>query len=99
MAILYLMTAFIVICANYADVSWAIYAIVSNAFSPECVTGGVIAVLVLGFRRGAFSNEAGTGSSSIAHAAVKTREPISQATSPCSNHLSTRLLSAPRRRC
>ena len=78
MAILYLLTAVIVIGANYADVPWAIYAIVSNAFSPEGVTGGVIAVLVLGFRRAAFSNEAGIGSSSIAHAAVKTREPVSQ---------------------
>jgi AGCS family alanine or glycine:cation symporter len=78
MAILYLLTAVIIIGANYADVPWAIYAIVSNAFSPEGVTGGVIAVLVLGFRRAAFSNEAGIGSSSIAHAAVKTREPVSQ---------------------
>lgn len=78
MAILYLLTAFIVIGANYADIPWAVYAIISNAFSPEGVTGGVIAVLVLGFRRAAFSNEAGIGSSSIAHAAVKTREPISQ---------------------
>ena len=78
MAGLYLLTAFIVIGANYADVPWALHAIISNAFSPEGVTGGVIAVLVLGFRRAAFSNEAGIGSSSIAHAAVKTREPISQ---------------------
>lgn len=78
MAILYLLSAFIVIGANYTEVPWAIYAIVGNAFSPEGVTGGVIAVLVLGFRRAAFSNEAGIGSSSIAHAAVKTKEPISQ---------------------
>ena len=78
MAILYMLTALVVIGANYADVPWALYAIVHNAFSPEGVTGGAIAVLVLGFRRAAFSNEAGIGSSSIAHAAVKTREPVSQ---------------------
>ena len=42
MAILYLLTAVIVIGANYADVPWAIYAIVSNAFSPEGVTGGAV---------------------------------------------------------
>ena len=78
MAVLYVSTALIVIGANYADIPGALYAIVSQAFTPEGATGGFFAVLILGFRRAAFSNEAGIGSSSIAHAAVKTGEPLTQ---------------------
>ncbi|MBT6244928.1 MAG: alanine:cation symporter family protein [Gammaproteobacteria bacterium] len=78
MALLYVTTALIVIGVNYSKLPDAIASIFTNAFSPEGVTGGAIAVLVLGFRRAAFSNEAGVGSSSIAHAAVKTREPLTQ---------------------
>ncbi len=78
MALLYVTTALIVIGVNYVKLPDAIGSIFTNAFSPEGVTGGAIAVLVLGFRRAAFSNEAGVGSSSIAHAAVKTKEPLTQ---------------------
>jgi len=78
MAILYVGTALIVIAANAAKLPWAIGAIVSGAFSPEGVRGGAIAVLILGFRRAAFSNEAGIGSASIAHAAVRTKQPITE---------------------
>ena len=78
MALLYVTTALIVIGANYEKLPYAVTAIITQAFSPEGVTGGVIAVLVLGFRRAAFSNEAGIGSSSVAHAAVKTKEPLTQ---------------------
>ena len=78
MALLYVSTALVVIGANYADIPGALYAIVSQAFTPEGATGGFFAVLILSFRRAAFSNEAGIGSSSIAHAAVKTAEPLTQ---------------------
>ena len=78
MALLYVFTALIVIGANAEKLPGAVLSIVTNAFSPEGVTGGAIAVLVLGFRRAAFSNEAGIGSSSIALAAVKTKEPLTQ---------------------
>ena len=78
MALLYVGTALVVIGANFSAVPAAFGAIVSNAFSPEGVTGGLIAVLILGFRRAAFSNEAGIGSSAIAHSAVKTEEPLTQ---------------------
>ena len=78
MALLYLGTALIVIGANYADIPGALGAIVTQAFTPAGATGGFIAVLILGFRRAAFSNEAGIGSSSIAHAAVRTGEPLTQ---------------------
>ena len=78
MALLYVSTALVVIGANYAEIPGALGAIVSQAFTPEGATGGFFAVLILGFRRAAFSNEAGIGSSSIAHAAVKTGEPLTQ---------------------
>ena len=78
MAFLYVGTAIVVIAANWAKLPGAFAAIVGNAFSPEGVTGGMIAVMILGFRRAAFSNEAGIGSSAIAHAAVKTEEPLTQ---------------------
>ncbi|MBT8079416.1 MAG: alanine:cation symporter family protein, partial [Gammaproteobacteria bacterium] len=78
MALLYVGTALVVIGANFSEIPSAVSAIVSNAFSPQGVTGGLIAVLILGFRRAAFSNEAGIGSSAIAHAAVRTEEPLTQ---------------------
>lgn len=78
MAMLYLSIALVVIGANIADLPAAFGAIITNAFSPDGVKGGVIAVLILGFRRAAFSNEAGIGSSAIAHSAVKTDEPLTQ---------------------
>ncbi len=78
MALLYVTTALVVIGANISAVPAALASIVTNAFSPEGVTGGMIAVLILGFRRAAFSNEAGIGSSAIAHSAVKTDEPVTQ---------------------
>ena len=78
MALLYVSTALIVIGANFTAIPAAFGAIISNAFSPDGVTGGVVAVLILGFRRAAFSNEAGIGSSAIAHSAVRTDEPVTQ---------------------
>ncbi len=78
MALLYLATALVVIAANVEKLPWAFAAILRGAFSPEGVQGGVVAVLILGFRRAAFSNEAGIGSAAIAHAAVRTREPITE---------------------
>ncbi len=78
MVLLYLSMALVVIGANVEKLPGAFAAIVTGAFTPRGVTGGVIAVLVRGFRRAAFSNEAGIGSSSIAHSAVKTNEPLTQ---------------------
>ncbi|MFP5380566.1 MAG: alanine:cation symporter family protein, partial [Vicinamibacteria bacterium] len=56
----------------------AFAAIVSGAFTPEAGYGGVIGVLIQGFRRAAFSNEAGVGSAAIAHSASRTNEPVSE---------------------
>lgn len=78
MAALYLTTGLFVIGANIDRLPEAITRIVTEAFSPEGAIGGVLGVVVLGFRRAAFSNEAGIGSSSIAHAVVRTNEPLTQ---------------------
>ena len=53
-------------------------AIVTGAFTAEGISGGVIGVLFQGFKRAAFSNEAGVGSAAIAHSAVQTNEPASE---------------------
>jgi len=46
--------------------------------TPEGAVGGFVGVLIQGFRRGAFSNEAGVGSAAIAHSAVRTQHPASE---------------------
>ncbi|MCB0761329.1 MAG: alanine:cation symporter family protein [Flavobacteriales bacterium] len=78
MVAIYIVAALIVIIANIDQLGWAFGQIFSGAFSPEAVFGGVVGVLILGFQRAAFSNEAGIGSASIAHSAAKTDEPISE---------------------
>jgi AGCS family alanine or glycine:cation symporter len=78
MAILYLLAGLVVVGANVEQLPAAIKAIVVGAFSPEGVHGGVLGVLLQGFRRAAFSNEAGIGSAPIAHASVKTGEPLTE---------------------
>ncbi|MEZ4332646.1 MAG: amino acid carrier protein [Myxococcota bacterium] len=78
MALLYLGCALVVIGAHAERLPEAFVRIATEAFTPHGVTGGVLGVVVLGFRRAAFSNEAGLGSSSIAHSVVRTREPLTQ---------------------
>jgi AGCS family alanine or glycine:cation symporter len=78
MAAVYVGAALVVIFMNYELIPSAISTIVTKAFSPTAITGGLIGVLIQGFRRAAFSNEAGVGSAAIAHAAVKTKYPASE---------------------
>lgn len=78
MALLYIIAALIVIGANIDKVPYAFSTIFTEAFSPNGVAGGMIGVLILGFRRAAFSNEAGVGSAAIAHSVVKTKEPVTE---------------------
>ncbi len=78
MAILYLIGALIVLIWNAEKIPHAVGLIFSQAFSPEGFAGGFVGVLILGFQRAAFSNEAGIGSAAIAHAAVKTKEPVTE---------------------
>lgn len=78
MAGLYILMCVIVIGANITEVGSAFSLIIEGAFSPSAIYGGFLGVLVLGFQRAAFSNEAGLGSASIAHSAAKTNHPVSE---------------------
>ncbi len=78
MAILYVAAALIIILMNIQNVPSAIAQIISGAFTPGAGFGGMLGVLMIGFQRAAFSNEAGAGSAAIAHSAVKTRYPASE---------------------
>ena len=78
MVVIYVAASLFVIFANYDMIGSAFMQIFDGAFSPEGIAGGAIGVLVQGFRRAAFSNEAGVGSASIAHSAVKTQYPASE---------------------
>ena len=78
MVVIYVSASLFVIFSNYTMIGDAFSQIFNGAFSPEGVAGGAIGVLVQGFKRAAFSNEAGVGSASIAHSAVKTKYAASE---------------------
>ncbi len=78
MAVLYVGCALIIILMNIGSVPAAFGAIVTGAFAPTAVAGGAVGALIQGFRRAAFSNEAGVGSASIAHSAVQTKHPVTE---------------------
>lgn len=78
MAIFYCVFAIIVILMNFTSLPQAIANIFIGAFTGEGVAGGALGALIIGFQRAVFSNEAGIGSASIAHSAVKTDEPITE---------------------
>ncbi|MDP2423236.1 MAG: alanine/glycine:cation symporter family protein, partial [Bacteroidales bacterium] len=78
MAVLYVSVALVIILINWRDTPSAFRLIIDGAFAPGALKGGIIGVLIVGFQRAAFSNEAGVGSAAIAHSAVKTQEPVSE---------------------
>jgi len=78
MAIIYVAACLIVILGDIGSLKSAVSAIVTQAFSPQAGLGGLFGVMIQGFRRAAFSNEAGAGSAAIAHSAVKTKYPASE---------------------
>ena len=78
MAAIYVGAALIIIGYHFTDLHIVFSKIIKGAFSPEAGLGGFIGVLIVGFKRAAFSNEAGVGSASIAHSAAKTKEPVSE---------------------
>jgi len=79
MAVLYLLACLYIIVINFNLIDDAFSLIFSQAFNPEAIgVGGIIGVLLVGFKRAAFSNEAGAGSASIAHSAVKTKYSASE---------------------
>ena len=78
MAGMYFLACLMIIIAHYNYIGTAFGLIFSEAFTPAAGLGGFLGVLITGFRRAAFSNEAGVGSASIAHSAVKTKYPASE---------------------
>jgi len=78
MGLVYVGAGLIIIAMHISQLPAAFAAIFFGAFSPEGVAGGVVGVLIQGFRRAAFSNEAGIGSAAIAHSAVRTNRPITE---------------------
>ncbi|MGV3763304.1 alanine/glycine:cation symporter family protein [Parapedobacter sp.] len=78
MGIVYLLGALAVVGIHYEYIGDAFRLIASQAFSPAAGLGGFVGVLITGFRRASFSNEAGIGSAAIAHSAVRTQYPASE---------------------
>lgn len=78
MAGIYVLASLVIIFANIKYVGDAFGMIFSGAFTPEAGLGGIVGVIIVGFQRAAFSNEAGAGSAAIAHSAVKTKYPASE---------------------
>ncbi len=78
MGLMYVGTALIILLMNFSAIPAAFGSIFAGAFTGAGVAGGVIGALIQGFKRAAFSNEAGVGSAAIAHSAVRTKEPITE---------------------
>ena len=78
MGIFYVVVSVIILLINFDQIGWAFGRIFEGAFTGLGVLGGFTGALIQGFRRAAFSNEAGIGSAAIAHSAVRTKEPITE---------------------
>ena len=79
MALLYILACLYIIGSNFSFIDDAFKLIITEAFNPTAIgVGGMLGVLMIGFQRAAFSNEAGAGSASIAHSAVKTKYAASE---------------------
>ena len=81
MSLLYVLACLLVLGLNISDVPGAFGTIFANAFNGQAAAGGAFGqVVLMGFKRGIFSNEAGLGSAPIAHAAARTNDPVRQGT-------------------
>lgn len=78
MAALYVIASLVIIALHIDFVPQALKLIWFGAFEADALKGGFLGVLIYGYQRGAFSNEAGIGSASIAHSAARTSEPVSE---------------------
>jgi len=75
---IYVLAALVIVLGHATLIPQAFVEIIKGAFTPAGISGGIVGVLVQGFRRAAFSNEAGVGSAAIAHSAVRTENPASE---------------------
>lgn len=73
---IYILACLTILALNFTAIPKAFEAIIMGAFTPDAAYGGLIGVLVIGFTRAAFSNEAGIGSAAIAHSAAQTDHPV-----------------------
>lgn len=78
MAVIYVVASVIIILFNIHHIGTAFGLIINGAFNPSAGLGGMLGVLIVGFQRAAFSNEAGAGSAAIAHSAVRTKYAASE---------------------
>ncbi len=78
MAALYLGGAVVMLVMNAEALPWAFGAMIDGAFTGSGLSGGALGAVMIGFQRAIFSNEAGLGSATIAHSAVRTREPLTE---------------------
>ncbi len=78
MAVLYLAGAGAVLVANAEALPWAFARMAEGAFTSQGLAGGALGAMIVGFQRAVFSNEAGIGSATIAHSAVRTDEPMTE---------------------
>jgi AGCS family alanine or glycine:cation symporter len=76
MVVIYVGASLFIILSNITKLPEVLSTIISQAFYPSAIYGGLVGVLVTGIKRGVISNEGGVGSASIAHSAAKTDEPI-----------------------
>jgi len=76
MCVSYVLVCLYIIFANASLIPDMFASIFSQAFNPDAGLGGLVGVMIVGIKRAAFSNEAGLGSSAIAHSAAKTSEPV-----------------------
>ncbi|MFA5044907.1 MAG: alanine/glycine:cation symporter family protein [Paludibacter sp.] len=78
MAIFYILSCLVVIGIHYNRIGEAFSLTINGSFSADAAKGGFVGVMIMGFRRAAFSNEAGIGSAAIAHSTVKTQHPVTE---------------------
>jgi AGCS family alanine or glycine:cation symporter len=78
MVIVYLGAAFVILISHFSEIPAAFAIIFEKAFAPDAVAGGILGVIIIGMKRAVYSTEAGLGTSSMVHAAAKTREPVSE---------------------
>jgi AGCS family alanine or glycine:cation symporter len=76
MCTLYVLCGLAILALHAGQLGHALGVILGDAFAPGAAYGGFVGVLIQGFRRAAFSNEAGVGSAPIAHSAASTPEPV-----------------------
>ncbi|MCC5989659.1 MAG: alanine:cation symporter family protein [Pararhodobacter sp.] len=78
MGVGYVLVGAMILAMHWPLIPWALGEIFRGAFTETGITGGIVGAIIQGFRRAAFSNEAGIGSAAIAHSAVRTEEPVTE---------------------